>query len=852
MTETDSQPVDRRRFVIIIAIWLILIAFTLSGAERLTTDVDDTAEFLNPDTESGKGFLLFEERFKQTDDLVNLIVLKLDDDSDQDLRNDLSWQNYQLALVLSINATFYEKGYTRIFSSAIFEFAATQTTDPSEQQQYLSFAETLISTDGKSSLITLISNEWDFEDDQVLTREHVRELRLLVANTSAIIDFGVGLGMNLAELPLQSDFDELTVYVTGQVANFLDTTELSQDSFGESEIFAVLLIMFVLAVVFRSPMGIALPILGMVSALFPTYMATYLLAKAGLFAVSDFLAQIIGMIGIAVAVDYNLFSLVRFREEFRKRRAKHEREGTWTKEQIKRTQVEAARKMNATAGQAVMYSGFTVMIGFMSMLVVGSEFTQGMAIGVTIVVIFSILSARTLLPAILSLFGRFLDWPNFASRANQDVARQNEADAEHKEMQGVWVRWSKLVMKYPVYFLLLGLLILAPFVLLSLETELSFDSLKNTPLGVESRDGFEIIIEDFVLGETQPYLIVISAGLVDNSIFDQNIFDAVEEILRWALEDGSSRFDGIGAVNVQVNQTTGDFIILDVDTVVTMSKNSSVFAEFTSGFINYEYGNNTMVVELYANIDVGTAVAWSLAEDLAKKTHDVFASIEEVEEVYISGIAAAFNDTSDAMYDRVPLMLLVAVVLIYLALLVLFRSLIIPLKAILTIGGSLAFALGILVYVFQQGKLLEISLGDTILWEAEQTSGLMFFIPIFIFSTILGLGMDYSIIIISRIKEEADKGMEISDAVGLGLSKTAGVVTSAAIIMTSTFMVFALSPLLILQTMGLALSVGIIIDATISRIILLPAAMKLVGKGNWYLPKWLDRLLPKLDFEQND
>ena len=132
--------------------------------------------------------------------------------------------------------------------------------------------------------------------------------------------------------------------------------------------------------------------------------------------------------------------------------------------------------------------------------------------------------------------------------------------------------------------------------------------------------------------------------------------------------------------------------------------------------------------------------------------------MDRIQNYWITGIAPAFKDTADAMYADVPLMILFAVIMIYRVLLVLFRSLLLPLKPILTISGSILFGLGTLVFVFQKGNFNNIEIAGNEIWQADQTSGLMFFLPIFIFTTILGLGMDYSIFIITRIKEEYEKG----------------------------------------------------------------------------------------------
>ena len=255
--------------------------------------------------------------------------------------------------------------------------------------------------------------------------------------------------------------------------------------------------------------------------------------------------------------------------------------------------------------------------------------------------------------------------------------------------------------------------------------------------------------------------------------------------------------------------------------------------------VNSTLANSTLLIQISSNLDQGSSQAWTLVVKIRDKVNELFPSGVKT---YVFGFAASLYDTEQSMYGNTPIMLTFAVILIFIALMILFRSLLLPAKAIITISGSILFALGSLVYIFQQGHFLW-------LIQGEQIDGITFFIPVFLFTIVLGLGMDYSIFIISRIREEYEKGATPHDAVGIGLSKTANVVTSAATVMIATFLVFAFAPILFLKTMGVAMAVAILVDATVSRMILLPSAMALAGRWNWYLPKWLDKIIPHIKLE---
>ncbi len=845
----------------ILVIWGIIIGMSFGARELLINSVESSNEFVDNTTESGIGDSLYQQRFNATGDvLTHIVVIELPGGSGFNDITSSKWSNYTLYLTLFINNTMYKNGYTQIVSEPILRIAGAED-----------YADALVSETKLVTIINIINP--NFEGEISGLQNDVHTMRSLIKNIDALFKFVEDKYSSfiLNFLPSKEDIQKISLYLTGSAANFVDIIEVSEKTFNDSEFFAVIIIIIILTLVFRSPLGIAIPLISMVGTLFPAYLITYLLSKSGWYDVSDFLPSIIAMIGIAVAVDYNLFGLVRYREEFRRRRAEFELKGEWTKENIRKTQLESAIIMNKTAGKAVMYSGFTVIIGFTSLLIVGEDLTLGMAVGISAVVLLSILSARTLTPAILALFGNVLDWPNFMSGASKDVQKQKDNSSK----PNFWTKWSKLVMRKPWTFLIFGILILTPFIVISAQTEVSFDLVKNLPPGTESRTGFEIIEENFNIGDLYPYKIIIDAGNESNTIFNSKIINASNELARRIMEYKDEREDGtilqfqsVESLSIKTNSSNRKVDTMSLekinsiynspDAFVNLLPNNSfvvipnyekfMYIEYSKQYINWDIANNTMVMTVTSNIDAGSAASWELVKILRDMIHEVMDNVNEIKGVYVTGISAAFKDSSDQLYSDVPKMITVAVIFIFITLMILFRSLILPAKAILTISGSILFGMGALVFIFQHGNILNITIFGTTVWEAEQ-SGISYFIPVFLFTTILGLGMDYSIFIISRIKEEYERGNDMGNAVGLGLSKTAGVVTSAATIMVATFMIFALSPMLILKTMGLAMAISIVADATIARIILLPSAMKLAGKWNFYLPKWLKKILPEIKME---
>ena len=684
-----------------------------------------------------------------------------------------------------------------------------------------------ISEDNSTTMIIISSSTLILGEDDLTLEEHVPEIRELLSNYDKLVEYireveieeEVEVNTFVSYIPTENEINNnLNLVLTGTVANVVDTLDVSESSFRDSEIIAGLVIFVILFIVFRTPLAIFIPLLSTIAALFPAYLISAILGQLGVIVINSFLPAVIAMIGIAVAVDYNLFSLVRYREEYRKRRAEYELNNNWNDSTRKETEIYCSQKMNSTAGQAAMYSGITTLIGFSSLLITQNEFSVAMAVGVSLVVAMSILTTRSLTPAILAFAGRYLDWPNVLSRADKEVAFNKEKNVD---LQGFWVKWSRLVMKRPLVFLLIGIIIMMPFVILSAQTELSFSLTKGLPPGTESREGFEILEDKFNLGDLNPYIVVIDGGVNNNSIFNDRLIDTVNlfsaKILSFSgeyePENQNLEFDTVTTMSALFNSSSNqmdyfnmtfledvfdlpDSIIIQTPfgNVTTENPEKSLFLQHVKQYINWEMGNNTLQIEITSNLDPGSGAAWELVNVITNYVNEYFQPLIDdsiIEQALVTGFTALIKESSDGLYERVPLMLVVAVLLIFLSLLVLFRSVILPIKAILTIAGSILFGMGTLVYIFQFGYLQLIEFLGFTLWEAE-LSGITYFLPTFLFTTILGLGMDYSIFIISRIKEEYEKSGDMDESVGVGLTKTAGIITSAATIMTATFLVLLL------------------------------------------------------------
>ncbi|MHA2365012.1 MAG: MMPL family transporter, partial [Candidatus Hodarchaeales archaeon] len=319
--ETNSS-VSHRNQIIIIIIWIALIIFSFQARSLLTSTVDESEQFTDTSTESGAGSQLILERFNiTTDDVTHIIIFQLPKEQNLGKITDNDWRNYTLFLSGYLNTSLYDRGYNRT-DTYLSEPVILLSGMPDAQN----FASSLISEDMSIGLMYIQTEEKELDD----LAEDVSIIRGMLHNVSGFYTYVENLlptGAINFVMPNQAEAEQINTYLTGSPANFVDIIETAQETFESSEIIAVFVVIIILAIVFRSPMGLAIPVIALIASLFPTYLGTFIMSELGLFGINDFLPALIAMIGIAVAVDYSLFSLVRFREEFRKRKAKHELEG---------------------------------------------------------------------------------------------------------------------------------------------------------------------------------------------------------------------------------------------------------------------------------------------------------------------------------------------------------------------------------------------------------------------------------------------------------------------------------------------------------------------------------------------
>jgi RND superfamily putative drug exporter len=570
----------------------------------------------------------------------------------------------------------------------------------------------------------------------------------------------------------------VTPYLVGQPTIWAGMQEISKEDLSKAEATGFPIVAIILLVVFGSLAAAALPLaLGFVSVLVTGALIYFFSLQIE---TSVFVTNMASMIGIGVAVDYSLFILARYREE---REAGHE-------------PAEARALSMSTSGLAVTFSGLAVIISLAGLWMVDNQALRSMALGAMTVVAVSILTATTLLPALIAMLGdRVL--PGGVVGKVEDFFRRRfyrrkTAQQAATEKNRFWRAWTVRVMARP-WTAVIGVSAVLLFLaspLLSLET--GTEAVAQFPKDSDVRVGSEIASQQ-LNGGTDPVQIVAS--------FDGSVDKPA--VVAFAREVAGT--PGVSAVGRPVY--AGDAALIQATPSAPSESDAAV--------------------ALVGRLRDAVVPASALAQQA---------------EVNVGGETARGDDVRHQVGGSMWKIILFVLSLSFLVLMVMLRSLILPLKAVLMNLLSIGAAFGILVAIFQWGWL------DGFLGFESQGALDTINIPL-IFAIVFGLSMDYEVFLMSRIRERYMVHGDNERAVAEGLSTSARTISSAALIMTSVFAVFVLTGVPSIKELGLGSAVAIALDATLVRLILVPAAMKLMGEWNWWFPSWLDKLIPDFSFE---
>jgi RND superfamily putative drug exporter len=601
-----------------------------------------------------------------------------------------------------------------------------------------------------------------------------------------------------------SSNNAVDVYFTGSTPIMKDMIEKQTSDIAKAEIIGVPLALVVLIIAFGSLVAASLPIILGIVGLLMTFGLLGVISYVHPFDTS--MQSITSMIGLGIGIDYVLFMVRRFREELA----------------TGKSPVNATACMMATTGKAIFFSGLTVLVSMAGLYWLQASIFTNMAIGTTLVVACMMAVSLTLLPAVLSLLGNKINVLRMGRRMK---------DASAQCPSG-WLRWSRFVMKRPMIWASVGVIILLLLSTQAFGLTLGMSSGTNTIQDFPSGKGMKLVEQNFSSGLLSPVNVVIQSK---KGSFDDRAWASIEKLVNQLQQEAEVyRIDSI----VSIMQSLGLPVSQEnINTLPTKPEFQSA-----SALWNFDQAGDTTVIRMTLNqaSDSTSSTQWvrKLRDELLPNSMDT-----SVFDAYVGGVSMSIAELSDETQRKTPIVILTVLLLSYILLLVTFRSWLIPLKAIVLNLLSVGASFGILVWVFLSGHGAWIGV--------EQIEFIQVFLPVISFAVLFGLSMDYEVFLVGRMKEEWGKTRQVDEAIAQGISRTSGPITQAATIMIAIFLSFLFTEGDTKQ-IGFALGVAILIDVTIVRCLLVPSFMKLLGEKAWSLPPWLDRRLPHVELSEGE
>jgi RND superfamily putative drug exporter len=565
------------------------------------------------------------------------------------------------------------------------------------------------------------------------------------------------------------------------------------DQQSSSEFLGIVLAALVLLITFGSLVAMGLPLIATLLALGTALGLITLISH--LVDTPDFATQLASLIGLGVGIDYSLFVVTRFRAEVR---------GGMDRDR-------AIEKSIDTAGRTVLFAAITVVIALLGLLLLGLSFMHGVALGGAIAVLCVMLAALTLIPAMIGGSGLFFDGVlrEFDRRGGYRFYRtakriplpgrafraRREAKREHRRAEGHgWERWTRGVQARPYLAAGLALVVLLGLAIPALSIRLGSSDASLDPSGTTTKKAYELIAKGFGPGTNGSFLMVVELPKKGDTAAAQAVAGAVKK-------DKDIVFVSDPAVSPDGAVAT-----------VSATPRTGPQDEATS-------------------------------DALKRVRNDAIPPVEKATgaRVEVGGFTASTEDFSRVVADKLPLFVGVVVLLSALLLLIVFRSVVIPVKAAIMNLLSIGAALGFVTLIFQEGH------GASLIGVG--TGPIESFVPVMMFAIVFGLSMDYEVFLMSRVHEEWVHTNDAHNAIARGLQTTGKVITAAAAIMILVFASFALGDDRIIKLFGLGLASAVFFDAVIIRCLLVPAIMEILGRSAWYLPEWLEKRMPHLAIE---
>ena len=677
-------------------------------------------------------------------------------------------------------------GQRRIDSTLIVSESAVDPSNPKFLEAYRKLTQQLEAIDGVYNL-TRFDAPSPLKLFGLVDEKHITAtiLETRLDKPEAVLEQIRGL-TRAAGLP------DTKLYVTGATAVTKDFIERSESDTKRSELAALPLTALVLVLAFGALVAAGIPLIigvfSITSALGLVYIATYF------FPVTSFAQSIVTILGLGAGIDYALLLVNRFREELANGRDPRQ----------------AASNTVRTAGRAVAFSGLTVAIAMGALLIPDLLFIRSIGVAGVLAVLMTVLVSISAVPALLAIIGERVNSPRKLQFKLTSSGAKNP----------FWHNWAEAVMRRPlVYAALIGaflLVVASP----ALQMKLGYTGAFGLTTNVESRRGLELIRPLELGGSLDTFEVVLDLGTQD---FRQ---------ARAAWRKLDATLAGWSDVRLVISP----FLVSRSDALSSSGNGITALTSLSERSISKDRRYLRLSVIPKDAVPPPAIPSWLTRLRLA-------ASDAGFTTVLLGGAPVGSQEFTDALVGSMPLAIGTVFLATFVLMAIAFRSLVIPLKSILMNTLTVGASYGVITLIFQNGFLAGLLNVPTDIGAIDSS------LPLLMFAVTFGLSMDYEIFLLSRVQEAHMSGMDTISSVKFALERTAGVITSAAVIMLIIFAAFVQGDVVANKTIGVGLFVAVLLDATLVRLILVPAVLALAGEWNWWMPSFLKRALPKISLE---
>jgi uncharacterized membrane protein YdfJ with MMPL/SSD domain len=674
--------------------------------------------------------------------------------------------------------------------------AGAAASDAFQAQVKTSLAD--VATD---PVVTGILTYADTHAEQLLSRDGTKTIALVTLDkpVESAVDDAARLANEVHAPP------GVTTQVTGVPVLYHEFNQKIEHDLVQAEAISLPIALLILLAVFGTLVAAGLPLL-IAGLAMPTAFAVIRLL-AGVVEMSVFVNNLASMIGLALAIDYSLFLVSRFREELR----------------YHSVEIAIERTMGSV-GKAVAVSGIAVAVGLSSLTVFQAAALRSMGFAGIVTVLSTLLFGLTVLPAMLAMLGPRVNRLRIPMPSIFQLHEEDPDAAASRQGRGLWGWVAARVMRRPVLIAVpvLAILIAAgsPFLSISLSTGQNLEDLPDTP----ARAAFMVIVNDFPGGESDPVTVAVTwpGTNLDGSLAPQRQAELA------AYVDRLTAIKGVQEVGSALSPPAGLSGQQYAQLLALPPGQRPATASTLAGYLKDLISRDTTVVTVYSKLLPDSDAGRALVAGIRAAAPPAGA------QVLTGGLPSRSEDFMVSFWNAVPLAILIVVLVTGGVLFLTFGSIFLPVKAVFMSLMSITASFGALVFVFQQGHLADV-LGF------HPSGAIAAWLPLIMFAILFGLSMDYEVLLLSRIRERYLATGDNTRAVAEGLGVTGGIITGAALIMVAVFAAFGLSSITFIKALGMTMALAVLIDATIVRGLLVPAFMRVMGRVNWWAPRWVQR-----------